>query len=237
MSKSKTNKSIKKPKFISFLGFLLLIGLIFFALHRYVGHKADYISLNIDSLNLTSWELNKLNRAYKNNYKAIDKECKLLKLDPSYFLALSVLESSGKKKPKTRFERKVYNHLKGVRDGRYKSFGSIKRKQLKGLSDAAIRNLATSWGPFQLMGYQAYELGVYVADIRGKNAIEHGIDWCEKRYGKYLEKNDFENAFHIHNTGKPKPKLGKPYTHDPNYIPNGMRYIIFFREKIANSKR
>mgnify|MGYP006150515555 FL=1 len=82
------------------------------------------------------------------------------------------------------------------------------------------------------MGYQAYELGVYVADIRGKNAITHGIKWCDKRYGKYLKKNKFKDAFHIHNTGKPYPKSGKPFTYDPQYIPKGIKYITYFEKYI-----
>ncbi len=224
------NKTIKKPKFISFLGFLFFIIVVFYGLHTYLGSDNSYNRQLAKSLNITKWEKNKLDLAYQNNSSIIIKECKRLKLPSSYFLALSVLESSGKKKPKKRFESKVFNHLKGVRDGRYKSFGSIKMKQLNGLSDAALRNLATSWGPFQLMGYQAYELGVYVADIRGKEAVKYGIEWCNSRYGKYLRKKDYKNSFHIHNTGQPLPKSGVPFTHDPKYIPRGLTYISFFQE-------
>ena len=234
MKKLKKNKTIRKPRFISFLGFLFFVIVVFFSLHTYLGSINSYDNQLADSLNITKWERNKLDLAYDNNSSIIIRECKRLNLPPSYFLALSVLESSGKKKPKKRFESKVFNHLKGVRDGKYKSFGSITRKQLKGLSDAALKNLATSWGPFQLMGYQAYELGVYVADIRGKEAIKHGIEWCNKRYGKYLKKKDYKNSFHIHNTGQPLPKSGRPFTHDPKYIPRGLNYILFFEGKLKN---
>ena len=38
-------------------------------------------------------------------------------------------------------------------------------------SDDALKNLATSWGPFQLMGYQVIPLDLNIADIRGDEAV------------------------------------------------------------------
>ena len=218
-----------------FLGFLLVLALVFTFLHYQRGIKNNYQDVYIsDSLKITPWEKTKLDRAYRNYKDRIVLECKKENLPPAYFLSLATLESSGKKNPKKRFEKKVFNHLKGVRDRRYKSFGSIKRKQLKGLSDGAIKNLATSWGPFQLMGYQAFKLGVYVSDIRGKESVKYGIRWCYNRYGKYLKKKKFPDSFHIHNTGKPHPKFGKPFTHDPEYIEKGMKYMAYFNFKLDN---
>ena len=232
---SKSNKTQKQPKnrnlkkAFRFLGFLFVLGLVYAYLHYQTGTNNSYRDAYIrDSLEITPWEKVKLERSFRNYKDKIVQECQQNKLSPAYFLALATLESSGKKYPKKRFEKKVYYHLKGVRDGRYRTFGSIRRKHLKGLSDGAIRNLATSWGPFQLMGYQAYELGVYVSDIRGKESVKHGVRWCNNRYGKYLKKSDFINCFHIHNTGKPHPKNGKPFTYDPKYVHKGMRYIKYF---------
>jgi hypothetical protein len=220
------------------LGFLIFVILAFGYVHYQVGiDQYQLDNYHLDSLKIRPFEKIKLDRAYNNNASLIIKECKLYNYNSAYFLALSVLESSGKKTPNKRFEKKVYQHLIGVRDGRYKTFGSIKRKKLKGISDGGIKNLATSWGPFQLMGYQAFELGVFVNDIRGKEAIHHGIKWCNQRYGKYLKKKDYANAFHIHNTGKPIPLSGKPYTHDPNYIDNGLRYMAYFDAQLKKENR
>ena len=78
------------------------------------------------------------------------------------------------------------------------------------------------------MGYQCIELGVNLQDIRGKDALYWGIFWINKQYGKRLRRNKFQDAFHIHNTGKPFPKNGISKTHDPNYITNGLEYIQYF---------
>ena len=214
---------------------MLVLCLAYAFLHYKTGLNSIYSDTYIsDSLNITPWEKSKLDRTIRNYRDRIELECDNDELSTSYFLALATLESSGKKYPKKRFEKKVYNHLKGVRDNKYKSFGSIKRKKLRGLSDGAIKNLATSWGPFQLMGYQTFELGVYVSDIRGKESVKHGIKWCYERYGKYLEKEDYRDCFHIHNTGKPFPKRGKPFTYDPDYIKKGRKYMAYFLLKGNN---
>ncbi len=130
----------------------------------------------------------------------------------------------------------MFERLKGARDGKYNSFGSLKHDKLKNLSDGAVKNLATSWGPFQLMGYQAFELGVYVNDIRGHEAVKHGIKWCNNRYGRYLKKEKYPDCFHIHNTGQPHPKHGKPFTYDPDYIKKGMKYIQYFDYKLKDKE-
>ena len=45
---------------------------------------------------------------------------------------------SSKKKPKTRFEPKIYSRLKACRDGETKSFGTLQRKRLNNLSDGEM---------------------------------------------------------------------------------------------------
>ena len=87
------------------------------------------------------------------------------------------------------------------------------------------------------MGYQCIELDVRVHDIRGEHAVYWGTYWIYKRYGKYLKKKDYTNAFHIHNTGKPIPKNGIHTTHNPNYVNQGMAYMKFFEKKIADENQ
>jgi hypothetical protein len=101
------------------------------------------------------------------NYgEEVEKYAKIYQLPSPYLKALIVLESSGKKPSSTRFEKKIYRELIEVRDGKRVTCQSLRRKDIRGLSNAAIKNLSTSWGPFQLMGYQALKLNVHVKDIR-----------------------------------------------------------------------
>ena len=86
-------------------------------------------------------------------------------------------------------------------------------------------NLASSWGPFQVMGYKCIELGVKLEDIRGENAVYWGIYWINKNYGDWLRKGKFEEAFRIHNTGSPNGK-----TTNSNYVSNGMKYMRDFEK-------
>ena len=233
MKKQSKNKRKSPSLFKRFLGFLLLLAVVFGLLHLKYGHSlfGDNVALP-SSMGISPWEQVKLNNTL-HFYKAdVVKNAEKYNLPPSYFLSLIVLESSGKKKPKTRFEPKIYERLKACRDGKTKSFGSIERRRLKKLSDGALKNLASSWGPFQLMGYHAFELGIYIKDIRGPESVKFGMKWIEKRYGADLRKKDYKDAFHIHNTGRPFPSNGKPFTHDPNYINKGLKYIDYFEKEL-----
>lgn len=172
-----------------------------------------------------------LKRVEKNYGKRVDALAKKFKLSPAYLKALIALECSGKAKPPSRLEKHVYKQLKNVRDGQVKNYGSIKASTVKNAPDDALKNLASSWGPFQLMGYQCIEMGINVADIRGENSLDWGVKWIDRRYGKYLKKKRYKDAFHIHNTGRPFPKNNKPFTFNKNYIPNGMAYIKYFLQQ------
>jgi hypothetical protein len=57
-----------------------------------------------------------------------------------------------------------------------------------------------------------------------------GIKWCKRNYGKYLQDENFSNAFHYHNTGKPMPFFGITSTYDPQYVFKGLRYMSSFED-------
>ena len=84
-----------------------------------------------------------------------------------YLMALIQLECGGKIPAGSRFEPHVFRRLKNVRDGKRNRYENVTEMHLRGASDDALRNLATSWGPFQLMGYKCILLNVKVKDIRG----------------------------------------------------------------------
>lgn len=142
-----------------------------------------------------------------------------------YLMALIQLECGGKIPAGSRFEPHVFRRLKNVRDGKRTRYENVTKKHLSGASDEALRNLATSWGPFQLMGYKCILLNVKIKDIRGDNGIYYGAEWINRTYGNRLRNKDYKDCFHIHNAGKPYPKVGLPTTHDPKYVQRGLAAI------------
>jgi len=182
------------------------------------------------SLSLSPTEITAIKRTEINYGKDIDKYAKELKLPASYFKALIVLECSGHKNIIPRLEKHVFTQLQKVRDGKAKHYYNIKKKRIKALNDAGLKNLASSWGPFQVMGYQVIPMGINVHNIRGDKSIYWGMKWIKKRYGRRIKRGKYKDAFHIHNTGHRYPKLGNPHTHDPKYVTKGLKYIKAFEE-------
>jgi hypothetical protein len=151
-------------------------------------------------------------------------------LPSSYLLSLIVLESSGRKVIPPRFEPHVYERLKEVKQGKRESYEHVTPAHLADATDDALKNLASSWGPFQLMGYKCLLLGIRVRDIRGSDAVYWGIKWIDLTYGKELKERHYKDAFHIHNTGRRYPRIGKPFTHDPSYVDRGLTYMQRFEQ-------
>lgn len=158
----------------------------------------------------------------------IDKYAKKFQLNSSFLKALCMLECSGRKPAKSRFETQVYRKLNWVKKGLVENFEHVKEKHLRDADESALINLATSWGPFQLMGYKCILLDIKIKDIRGEEGVYWAIKWINETYGTYIKKKKYKDAFHIHNTGRPIGKNGSIITYDPNYIANGMKWIDYF---------
>jgi hypothetical protein len=154
------------------------------------------------------------------------------KLPQEYLLALIALECSGRKIIPHRFEPHVYSKLQKVKNGNLASLEMVTHSGIKNMSDDALKNLSRSWGPYQLMGYKVFEIGVKIEDIRGDDAVLLGTYWIDKNYGKALNEQRFKDAFHIHNTGSPYPKIGPAKTYNKNYVPKGLEYLAKFSEMI-----
>jgi len=169
-------------------------------------------------------ETNVYNRTEKNYGKDIDRLAAEFGLPGEFLKALVILESSGRKEVAPRFEKHVFERLKKLRDGKLNRYENLRAHHIKDASDEALRNLASSWGPFQLMGYKCIGLNIKVSDLRGESALYWAIYWIDKEYGDYLRKSKFEEAFRIHNSGSPKGK-----THDPMYVKNGITYMNYFK--------
>ncbi len=165
------------------------------------------------------------------NYEAeIEQICQEKALPSAYFKALVILESSAEKPAAQRFESHVFDKLQEVQAGKRARYGKFTTQQMQLLSENTIRKLATSWGPLQLMGYHCIPMGISFDQLTGPEALSHAIDWVDRTYGQYLRAGDYENAFHIHNTGRPIPVTGETQTYDPDYIVKGMEYIAYFEE-------
>lgn len=171
---------------------------------------------------------NTVQRTNLNYGEAVNRHAAAFGLSPKYLKALIILESSGRKNVPARFEKHVYRRLKKLKAGQISQFENLRPHHLKDASDAALKNLARSWGPFQIMGYKCILLGINIKDLRGDKAVFWGIKWIDMTYGDYLRKGKYMDCFHLHNTGKPYPKAGPPKTYDPNYVKNGMRYMGYF---------
>ena len=145
-------------------------------------------------------------------------------LSAAYLKALIVLESSGRSDVTERFEKHIYLKLKKVKAGKMK-MGNITASDLKNCSDQALRNLASSWGPFQLMGYHCFQLGINISDLRGKGSIRWAVKWIDDTYGPIIRDKKFEQAFRIHNSGQPDGG-----TTDPHYVENGLAAMEYFEQ-------
>lgn len=160
-----------------------------------------------------------------------------LDLPYAYLMALIVLECGGNKPAGQRLEKHVLEKLKKVRSNKLHRLENVHHRHLKECDDAALENLARSWGPFQLMGYKVIGLGVNVSDIRDEDGAAYwGAKWIKNEYGHFLKKKKWKDAFHYHNTGDRFPLSGRSHTHDPYYVSNGLKYMKFFENKHPQSR-
>lgn len=163
------------------------------------------------------------------NYgEAIKKQALKRNLNVNFLKALCMLECSGRKNVPSRFEPHVYQKLLIVKKNKGKFYEKIHHGQIKMLSDGAIRNLSSSWGPFQLMGIRSINLNCSVSDLRGPMAVEKALAWIDGEYGYLLKEQRFKDAFHKHNTGKLYPDFGPPKTYNPNYVNLGLRFMKYY---------
>lgn len=213
------------------LGFVALVFIFLIGYLLYVHDSKSAVHFSGKDLNPSVIE-----RTFENYGQEVAMVSAQFNIDPAYLLALIALESSGRKIIPRRFESRVYTRLKSVRDGQASGMEFVTRSDLKDVNDAALKNLACSWGPYQLMGYKCIQLGVNVADIRGQEAMFHGAKWIRHEYGHLLDQGRYKDAFHYHNTGRKFPENGTPVTHDQNYVPNGLNYMKVFNEKLQHNR-
>lgn len=218
MSRRKKNNSLKW--FLTAVIIIILIVAVQKIYNRYLYNHSDA-------------KLSVVERTWLNYKDEVKKSSLKLDLPADYLLALIALECSGFKEVPSRFEPHVFTKLQDVRDGEVNNFEGIVTPDIHNSNDDALKNLASSWGPFQLMGYQCLYLDIKLKEMRGKNSVYYSSVWIKNAYGKYLEKKQYKDAFHLHNTGKPYPKVGPPKTHNRYYVPKGLKFMKEFRTLLA----
>ena len=221
----KINRRNVIKKFGLFL-FLLVAG---FFLLGYYNLIVRFISKSFKPKGQKPLTITQIVRETESNYgKEINRLAQEFNVPSNYLKALVVLEVGGRKPAPTRFEKGVFEKLKALKAGKRKKYELLKKKTIANASVDALKNLATSWGAFQIMGYKCVQLGVNVSDIRGDRSLYWGVKWISEEYGKYLRKDRFKDAFHMHNAGTKYPSNGKPRTYHADYVPNGLKYMEMF---------
>ena len=163
-------------------------------------------------------------RNYSNDICQLSKE---YDIPANYLLALITQECSGQRPCPSRYEDHVFKRLQKVRDGSKKQMDrNVTHESIADANDEALRNLATSWGPFQLMGYQSIGLQTTVSQIRGDDSLRYGIAWIKEDYGHLLRQNRYKDAFHWHNAGRTYPNDGQ--TDSAHYVANALEYMSYF---------
>lgn len=132
----------------------------------------------------------------------------------------------------TRFEPGVFHHLQLVRDGLAKSWSHITTADLAGSTDDALRNLATSYGLTQIMGWHMiHDLAGTIADLRDpEKHLHYAVELLNLTAGRYLRAKDFESVLRIWNSGTPTGR-----TYDPDYVHNALAVKAEYSKLITDN--
>lgn len=139
---------------------------------------------------------------YLGLHDEIDKAVRDTEIPASYLAALISLESHppGNRESR-RFEPRVYQRLLELKN-EGKPFARIQRKRLEGLGDSELRELATSYGLTQIMGYHCLDLGCSIRDLAGSYHLLWSVAYIRRHYLGQVIRKEWASCFRIHNTGR-----------------------------------
>jgi hypothetical protein len=114
-------------------------------------------------------------------------------------------------------------------------FGANHQRTLEALEDEALRELATSWGFTQIMGYHMVGRAGTVRELveperHFRIATELLTEFIEEY--QLDPRREFAEMFRCWNTGQPYGE-----THDPNYVERGLARMDLYRRKAASAIR
>lgn len=196
----------------------------------------------------TQIEDERLLSAIREKYSAyIDSACRGSGFPASLLAALTANET-GIDPTKSRFESNVFVDLAQVLAGKKANFGSIGAEDILHfispeqpevrddvvLSLRDLMNLATSWGPTQIMGYHIFQFPTfkstvdYLANLSSHYVIAVALLTQFKSEfhlsGDFTDETDDASAyFRCWNTGRPDGQ-----TFDPHYAANGLRRMRIY---------
>lgn len=139
----------------------------------------------------------------------------------------AAFDNNGPKVSSKRFEKGVYADLISLRDNGYcwvggskhSTYNKVTRAMIHDANDDAVRNLATSWGCTQIMGYWGLVLGCTIAELRDpRKHFGYTIKLLKLVGGHYMRDGDLTAVLHIWNTGSAN---GKTYHED--YVDNALK--------------
>jgi len=151
---------------------------------------------------------------------------------PPEFLAALTANESGLDPTESRFEPTVAGSLLMLLIGRRANFGAITQKTLANYFPpnftpdqfaGTLVNLCSSWGPTQIMGYQALARGYLLSELTTnfakhyKHAVEILADFQKQFRLPDIDPSSAEAYFRCWNAGNPNGQ-----TYDPQYVPNGL---------------
>jgi len=158
---------------------------------------------------------------------------------PEGLVAALVANEAGLSDTAQRFEIEDFREIAFVAVGRKAAhdrptFGAIGRQDLSGYltltgvgAIGQLIELASSWGPLQIMGYEALAGHFPLSELKDPNrCFVHGVHMLELFRAKWnlpLPTTDYAPYFRCWNTGRPDGK-----TFDPEYAANGaLRLSIY----------
>jgi hypothetical protein len=144
------------------------------------------------------------------------------------------IDRAGQIRPEaTRFEPHVFRRLQAVRDGLLGAYNRITRTDLQNASDDALRNLATSYGLSQIMGWHVIKnLRCSIADLRDPDKhLFYTVKLLTLTGGIHLRSRDYASVLRIWNTGSAN---GKTYHGD--YVENALKVKAHYAQILKENK-
>lgn len=181
-------------------------------------------------------------RIYKDWGAIINMACENSIIPPALVFGLMCNEaglwlSKGEWPVPSRFEQHVFDRLKQVQAGTRKDYKGITLPDISHLTDPALKNLATSHGATQIMGwYSVSYLPYKIGDIRGNKETcmratvlllkltKDELPPNQDSAIEYIKDGDYESVFRIWNTGK-----HDGITYHIDYVANGIKAMEYIQ--------
>jgi hypothetical protein len=113
------------------------------------------------------------------------------------------------------------------------AFGANHQEELATLEDEALRELATSWGFTQIMGYHMVARPGTVRELLDpERHFRIAIELLTELVEEYQldPRREFAEMFRCWNTGRPYGE-----TYDPHYVEHGLERMELYRQKAAGA--